>query len=265
MKNDLFNAMIVMPSNSGGRQVLEQIAAWETAAQGAYSTNTQRAYRTDWRCFQAYCAGQGIESLPAAAESVAAFLRGECARGRAVATVRRRAAAVSPAHRAAQLTDPCKSEPVRLALRAIARERDTQRKQAAPLGHREADKIVASIDAADARPKDVRDLALMLLGRDLLARASELVSITVENITFDTDDTAVILLRRHKTSTEALPYQIGPDATAALARWLKLPGIAAGPVFRSVTKRSLRHETRLNPYPLWNGIRLSAYTCEAAA
>jgi site-specific recombinase XerD len=197
MTNDLFKAMIVMPEASGGARVREQLAAWEAAARGAYSANTERAYRTDWRRFLVYCADEGLESLPAASDAVAAFLRAECARGRAVATVRRRAAAVSLAHRAARLTDPCKGEPVRLALRAIARERGTQQKQAAPLGHREADKIVASIDAADARPKDVRDLALMLVGRDLLARASELVSVTVESITFD-DDTAVILLRRHK-------------------------------------------------------------------
>jgi hypothetical protein len=78
---------------------------------------------------------------------------------------------------------------VRLALRANARARGTNQKQAAPLGHREADKIVASIDTQGMRPKDVRDLALMLAGRDLLARASELVSITAESITFDDDDT----------------------------------------------------------------------------
>jgi integrase len=76
----------------------------------------------------------------------------------------------------------------------------------------------------------------MLVGRDLLARASELVSVTVESITFDDDGTAVILLLRRKTSTEYLPYQIGAEATAALARWLKLSGITAGAVFRSVTK-----------------------------
>jgi site-specific recombinase XerC len=95
------------------------------------------------------------------------------------------------------------------------------------------------------RPKDVRDLALMLAGRDLLARTSELVSITAESITFEDDDTAVILLRRHKTSTESLPYQTGSEATAALARWLKLSGITAGPVFRSVTKAGRLKERAL--------------------
>jgi site-specific recombinase XerC len=167
---------------------------------------------------------------------VAIFLRSECERWRAVATMRRCAAAVCLAHRAAQLTDRCKSEPVRLALRAIVRAKGTDQKQAAPLGHREADEIVASIDAPHMRPKDVRDLALMLVGRDLLARASELVSVLAESIAFDTDGAAVIMLRRIKTSTESVPYQIGVEAATALARWPKLSGITVGPVFRSLTK-----------------------------
>jgi hypothetical protein len=69
--------------------------------------------------------------------------------------------------------------------------------------------IVASLDGPAARPKDVRDLTLMLVGRDLLARASELVSVTAESLTFDDDGTALIMLCRHRTSTEAIPYQIG--------------------------------------------------------
>jgi hypothetical protein len=136
MKSHTFKDMLVAPAGSCGARVREQLAAWEEAAKGAYSPNTQRAYRHDW--FLVYCIEHGLESLPAAPAAVAAFLRAECERGRAVATVRRRAAAVSLVHRAARLTDSCKSEPVRLALRAIARELGTDQKQAAPLGHREA-------------------------------------------------------------------------------------------------------------------------------
>jgi integrase len=78
---------------------------------------------------------------------------------------------------------------------------------------------------------------MMLVGRDLLARASELVSIRCEAVTFDDEDgTALIELRRFKTSTEAQPYQVGPEATAALKRWLEASGITSGPLFVSLTK-----------------------------
>jgi hypothetical protein len=47
----------------------------------------------------------------------------------------------------------------------------------------------------------------------------------------------VISLRRFMTSTESRPYQIGPEAAAALARWLKrASGITAAAAFLSVTK-----------------------------
>jgi integrase len=87
----------------------------------------------------------------------------------------------------------------------------------------------------DARLKDLRDVALMMVGRDLLARASELVGLTVEAVQFDADG-ALVALRRRKTSTETMTYQIGPGAAAALHRWLGAAGIKSGLVFRSTTK-----------------------------
>jgi integrase len=68
-----------------------------------------------------------------------------------------------------------------------------------------------------------------------MARTSELVSITAENIDWSASP-AQVMLRRTKTSTEALPYQLGPDSSAALRTWLDVSGIASGAVFRSLTK-----------------------------
>jgi len=74
------------------------------------------------------------------------------------------------------------------------------------------------------------------VGRDLLAQARESVFLTREALTFDEEGTALIALRRNKTSTEAVPYQIGPDAAAALMRWLQAAQIGSGSVFVSLTK-----------------------------
>lgn len=48
--------------------------------------------------------------------------------------------------------------------------------------------------------RNARDLALLLVGRDLLARASELVSVTVEDLE-PTEDGVLVKLRRRKTTT----------------------------------------------------------------
>jgi integrase len=85
------------------------------------------------------------------------------------------------------------------------------------------------------QPWSLRDLPLMLTGRDLLARASELVSITVEAIAWDEEDGAAqVLLLRGQTDKEAHSLQLEPDATAALRAWLEVSGIESGPVFQGV-------------------------------
>jgi integrase len=217
--------------------VIRDLLAWAKAAQGAYATATERAYQTDFNAFRAWCARAQQSPLPAEPETVAAYLRAESVDGKAVATIRRRAATIARLHTAAGLPSPCGSEVVRLALRAIARERGTQQRQATPLTLRDTQRIEAKVLTEDVRLKDIRDVALLLVGKDLLARASEIVSLTLDAVAFDLDDgTAHVALRRHKTSTETQECLIGPEAAGALQRWLRAAAIASGPLFRSVTK-----------------------------
>ena len=232
----------LVPSSSITRQLMD----WANAAQGAYAPSTERAYQADFDAFRAWCAIAQLSPLPATPETVATYLRSQSAAGRAVATLRRRAATIARSYTAAGLPSPCRSEPVRLALRALARERGTQQRQASPITLRDAHKIEAKILTDDARLKDVRDLALLLVGKDLLARASELVSLTVDAVTFDVEDgTAHIVLRRRKTSTETQDCLIGPDAAAALKRWLQEAGISSVWIFRSITKGGKPTDTQL--------------------
>jgi site-specific recombinase XerD len=211
---------------------LMQLETWVAAAREAFSGETLRAYAADSRIFAIWCDREGISALPATPESVAKFLRAEAAEGRAVATVRRRAATISRLHRAAGIESPCDHEFVRLALKGIARARGTDQRQAAGLTERDADLIEAQLGNT---LRHTRDLALLLVGRDLLARASELVALAVENLE-PTDDGMLVELRRGKTMTETRSYFIGPEATAALNTWLTRAKITQGPVFQSLTK-----------------------------
>jgi len=217
-----------------GSSITTRLLEWAAAAQGAYAPATQRAYQSDFDFFRAWCALSGATPLPASAETVAQFLRSQSEAGLSVATIRRRAATIARLHTAAGLSSPCGTEPVRLALRAIARDRGTQQRQAAPLTAKDAHKIQGALD--DARLKDARDVALLLVGKDLLVRASELVALTVGAISFEEDGTAHVALRRHKTSTEPQSCLLGPDAAGSLRKWLQGAGIAYGVVFRSITK-----------------------------
>jgi site-specific recombinase XerD len=216
-------------------EALERLQRWSLTARGAYSQQSERAWRCDLKTFGPWCAQRGLMALPAAPETVAEFLRSESQAGRAVSTIQRRAATIALVHRAAGLPDPNAAAAVKLALRAIVRERGDDQRQARGLTQREADTITGRVETR-GRLRDLRDLAVMLVGRDLLARASELVSLTVEGITWADNGSAQAALRRRKTSSETLPCYLGVEAAGALKRWLTASCVASGPIFRAITK-----------------------------
>lgn len=72
------------------------------------------------------------------------------------------------------------------------------------------------------------------MGRDLLARASELVGLHVADLTW-IENGALVRLRRHKTATEAGTYFIGEEAAFALQAWLARASLVEGPVFQGLT------------------------------
>jgi integrase len=226
----------LIPAATAVPALLDRLQSWARAADGAYSPNTERAWRAHWANWSTWCSSAGACPLPAAPEAIATFLREQSAAGVAVGTVRKRVEAIHRLHIMAGLERPCRAEEIRLALRAIARARGTAAKQAPGLCSDDAASIRAHVEVSGPRMRDLRDVALLLVGRDLLARASELVSVTRETIELRPDGTAIVMLRRHKTSTEARPHLIGPRATTALLRWLEASGIASGHVFVSITK-----------------------------
>lgn len=212
---------------------LSRLNAWAEVAREALAPNTLRGYHTDTGRFRDWCKAQGVAALPATPETVQGFLRAEVeAKPYKVGTLRRRVASIAAMHRAAELPNPCEAALVRLELKGLARRLGTGQRQAAPLTERDLHRIRARLGDT---VRDLRDQALLLVGRDLLARASELVALRVEDVQA-VEGGAVVALRRRKTDTEARPYFIGPEATEALQAWLRRAGIEAGLLFRSVNK-----------------------------
>ncbi len=119
------------------------------AAAGAFAPNTVRALAADSRVFSAWCAGQGRDALPATPETVAAFVDA-MAEVRAPATVRRYCASIAAMHRAAGLAPPTATQPVKLALRRMARAKGGRQRQAEPLNRPALDRMLAAAGAGDA-------------------------------------------------------------------------------------------------------------------
>jgi hypothetical protein len=95
--------------------------AEEIAARKRLSPETLRAYKSDFRRFKQCCAEWKLPCLPAPAQIVAAWLGEEGPRG--LAHVLRCKAAISAAHRAADLDDPCEDLLVRAVVRMVRQDK----------------------------------------------------------------------------------------------------------------------------------------------
>ena len=159
-------------------------------------------------------------------------MKSEADKGKAFATIQRRLATISQMHKAAAVANPVNHELVKLSLKGLAKKLGTDQAQAPAISLKDTITIKALInDSLKAK----RDYALLLVGRDLLARSYELVSLTVDSVDY-VDNGAVITFRRAKTETDSHSYFIGHDAATALTEWLQAANITEGFIFQSLTR-----------------------------
>jgi site-specific recombinase XerD len=233
----------------------ERIAEWIEDAREAMPANTWRALRADWRSFTTWCAAAQLCPLPALATTVAAYLQAEHVAGRKLATIRHRVATIRLVHtRAAGLPDPCKTEKVRLKVKAILKakgKKGAEQSQAVPLYTADLTTVIEetnedgqthsrhilnpALAELATTTKGKRDLALVLMASSTMARASELVLLEYPDVTFDEeDDDATVNVYRIKTK-ETQECYLGCEATSALKDWLQAAGIDSGPLFIGLT------------------------------
>ena len=189
---------------------------------GAYAPATIRSYLTDVAIFERWCDEHGRTALPAAAETVCAFLEDQ-APALAPSTVRRRLYAIRKAHRLLDLPDPTFAEDINLTIRRMRRQKLGRPRQAKGLTRRYLDAFMA------VQPNTVwglRNRAMLSLGYELLTRRSELVALTPGDLAWRDDGTLRVLIRRSKAD----PFGHGrvsftSRATAGLvADWLDWRG-----------------------------------------
>jgi integrase len=211
-------------------------------AENAKAPATRRAYASDWRHFETWCATAGLSCLPAVPETVALYIAA-LAESHRTATISRRMAAISAAHKAVGQQSPASMRhgAVASVWHGIKRTQGMAHQGAkAPVLVENLRAMVRSL-----RPGviGVRDRALLLVGFAGAFRRSELVGLDFEDVQF-TSDGLVVLLRRSKTDQEGegrrvgLPYGSNPETcpVRALRAWIEGSGIDAGPLFRSVDR-----------------------------
>ena len=208
--------------------------------------SSRAAYRADLVHFTDWCRHHGKNPLPCSSAALVHFLT-EHAEGFSMATVERRAAAISWAHRKAGFlgTDNPRNAPVvQECFRLLRRRyRETKQKQARELSTELARALVDECRTDPNTTLGLRDCALLLVGFSGAFRRSELVRISVADLEWKTQGVE-ITLPWSKTDQEGkgqVKYitrgQVPvTDPVSTLKRWLEISGIKEGPVFRRVFK-----------------------------
>jgi integrase len=101
-------------------------------------------------------------------------------------------------------------------------------------------------------PLGIRDRALLLVGFAGAFRRSELVSLDVADLVFNSDG-LVVQVRRSKTDQEGIGRKVGLPfgsnpltcPVRSLRTWLDTAGIVSGPIFRSIDRHANIANTRL--------------------
>jgi site-specific recombinase XerD len=226
-------SLIRVSTTSISDQTREYLAA-------SKAERTVKAYRSDLRHFESWCADRERRSLPATADTVADYISDLAATGNKPATITRRLSAISQAHKMADLESPTHAQLVRMTAAGIRRTIGTSQHHARRI--EEAD-LIAMIGALPDDLRGLRDRALLLVGFVGGMRRSELVGLDVEDVLEERDGLRVTI-RRSKTDQEAIGREIGlvrgrrplTDVVTAVTDWRTASRVASGPLFREVDR-----------------------------
>jgi site-specific recombinase XerD len=235
------------------------LAAAIDLAKAEKAASTRKAYGTDFRLFREWCDARGVPALPAAPETVAAYLAANA--GTSIAsTLGRRIAAIRYAHKLAGLALPTDAEAVKATMRGIRRTHGSARVRKAPAV---AGKMLGMVATAPDGLAGLRDRALLLLGFAGAFRRSELVALDVADIE-ETETGLLVTIRGSKTDQERQGVTIavarGDIAcpVKALRAWLDASGIEAGPIFRPIDKAGAVRASRLTDRSVANIVKAYA-------
>ncbi|MEO0575095.1 MAG: site-specific integrase [Pseudomonadota bacterium] len=215
------------------------------------SDATWRAYKSDWRQFEGWCADVGLPCLPAEPETIAMFVASQADKGLNPTTINRRLAALRLVHLGAGHDSPHNSIKVTEVMRGIRRNwGQPPKKKSAVMD----DDVKRMADAVESETrKGLRDRALVLLGFAGAFRRSELVGLNTWNLV-EQDEGLKVTIEKSKTDQEAIGQTIGILRVAdspycpvrAVSDWLTVAGIESGPVFRRMFRGDKVGQSRLS-------------------
>ena len=175
---------------------------------------TRANYRAQWKQWVTFATENDYPVFPSDPVHVADWITQRAADGRKPGTIRMGLAAISAAHRQANLPSPAEDAGVRASMRGITRIAGRAQEQAAGLTATSLAAIRATAcvprtgrggsleSAATAEARGLKDIALVSLRRDGMLRRSEAASLTWGDLVDEGDGTGRLTVARSKTDQE---------------------------------------------------------------
>ena len=210
------------------------------------AANTLRAYQADFKDFSAFCAKNGLSSMPTEPKILSLYLTHLSANLK-FSTLKRRIASISVFHKLKGHYLDTKHPIIMENLHGIKRVKGTNQKAKTPILINDLKQIINVIDQCssncelhelEGNSKLIRDKAIILVGFSGGFRRSELVNIDYDDIEFVSEGVK-IFIKRSKTDQsgegmiKAIPYFDNKSfcPVLALKHWINNSEIKSGKLF----------------------------------
>jgi site-specific recombinase XerD len=207
--------------------------------------NTLRAYQSDFKDFSAFCAKNGLSSMPSEPKILSLYLTHLSGTSK-FSTLKRRIASISVIHKMKGHYLDTKHPVIMENLHGIKRSKGSNQKAKKPILINELKLIINAIGKANQlEKKKIRDKAIILVGFSGGFRRSELVNIDYEDLEF-VNEGLKIFIKRSKTDQsgegmiKAIPYFDNKIfcPVIAIKNWINFSEIRSGKIF-SVSDKSI--------------------------
>ena len=228
------NVLEVSPSTSSGVGPLARISAGaRELAAASISANTRAAYQGQLQRLYDYLDGQ-----PLTDDTLAEYLTSLHDVGKSPAVAGQLVAAVR--FQSKTTGQPSPVGPVSQAVLAGLRRRGKGRGRGQVKGIRWRDADIMAALAANGNDSlaGLRDASIIATMSDAMLRVSELCALVVEDVTFEPDGSARLIIRSSKSDPEgkgAVQF-LGPRTVKRIRAWLEKAGFSTGPLFRRVRR-----------------------------
>ena len=218
------------------------------------STNTVRAYKSDFEDFTLFCLKNGFKNIPTEPKVVSLYLTFLSSKNVKTSTIKRRLVSIGVIHKMKGHYLDTKHPVIVENFMGIKRLKGVSQKGKKPLLISDLKRIIDVINEQDEPDlKKLRNKALLLIGFAGGFRRSELTSLNFEDLDFVFEGVKVNI-KRSKTDqfgegfTKGIPYfeNYLYCPVKNLRNWLNISKIKKGPIFVRFSKGASLTNIRLN-------------------